>query len=95
MARPDRILLGINAAYHESSAALLMGDSVAFMRWKRRATHPRQACQDFSTVSNPDELPWQAIRAAASMPRGWTALASAMPSAIRSCQIAAGRSHRN
>lgn len=60
-ANDDQIVLGINAAYHESSAALLIGDRLVFAVEEERLSRIKHAKQ--ALVSNPDELPWRAIRA--------------------------------
>jgi carbamoyltransferase len=56
-----RLVLGINCAYHESSAALVRGDKLVFAVEEERFTRTKHAKQ--ARVSNPDELPWNAIRA--------------------------------
>ncbi len=56
-----RLVLGINCAYHESSAALVRGDQVVFAVEEERFTRIKHAKQ--ARVTNPDELPWNAIRA--------------------------------
>ncbi|MFI5459870.1 MAG: carbamoyltransferase [Isosphaerales bacterium] len=56
-----RLILGVNCAYHESAAALVRDGEVCFAIEEERLTrvkHAKTAC-----VSNPDELPWNAIRA--------------------------------
>jgi carbamoyltransferase len=55
------LILGINSAYHESAAALVCDGRVVFAIEEERLTrrkHAKTAC-----VTNPDELPWNAIRA--------------------------------
>jgi carbamoyltransferase len=56
-----RLVLGINCAYHESSAALVRGEEVVFAAEEERFTRIKHAKQ--ARVTNPDELPWNAIRA--------------------------------
>ena len=56
-----RLVLGINCAYHESSAALVRGDQVVFAVEEERFTRIKHAKQ--ARVTNPDELPWNAIHA--------------------------------
>jgi carbamoyltransferase len=56
-----RLSLGINCAYHESAAALLRGGEVIFAVEEERFTRTKHAKRP--SVSNPDELPWNAIRA--------------------------------
>lgn len=56
----ERIILGINAAYHESSAALIVGGSVVHAIEEERLSRVKHAKR--ALVSNPDELPWLAIR---------------------------------
>ncbi len=56
-----RLVLGINCAYHESSAALVRGDQVIFAVEEERFTRIKHAKQ--ARVTNADELPWNAIRA--------------------------------
>jgi carbamoyltransferase len=56
-----RLVLGINCAYHESSAALVRGEEVVFAVEEERFTRIKHAKQ--ARVTNPDELPWNAIRA--------------------------------
>jgi predicted NodU family carbamoyl transferase len=55
------LILGFNAAYHESGAALIRGGTVVFAVREERFTRIRHAKS--ARVSNPDELPWNAIRA--------------------------------
>lgn len=55
------LVLGINCAYHESAAALVRGGAVVFAVEEERFTRVKHAKQ--ARVSNPDELPWNAIRA--------------------------------
>ena len=57
----NSIILGINAAYHESSAALLVGDTIVYAVEEERLSRVKHAKP--ALVSNPDELPWRAIRA--------------------------------
>ena len=56
-----RLILGINCAYHESAAALVRGGKVVFAVEEERFTRIKHAKK--ARVSNPDELPWNAIRA--------------------------------
>lgn len=60
-ANGDQVVLGINAAYHESSAALLIGDRIVFAVEEERLSRVKHAKP--ALVSNPDELPWLAIQA--------------------------------
>jgi carbamoyltransferase len=55
------LVLGINSAYHESAAALVRGGAPIFAVEEERFTRVKHAKQ--ARVSNPDELPWNAIRA--------------------------------
>lgn len=57
----DQIVLGINAAYHESSAALLIGNRLVFAVEEERLSRVKHAKP--ALVSNPDKLPWLAIEA--------------------------------
>ncbi|MDB5385694.1 MAG: hypothetical protein JWM11_1340 [Planctomycetaceae bacterium] len=59
-ASEKRIILGINAAYHESSAAIIVGDTVVHAVEEERLSRVKHAKP--ALVSNPDELPWRAIR---------------------------------
>jgi carbamoyltransferase len=56
-----RLILGINCAYHESAAALVRDGEVVFAVEEERFTRTKHA--KTARVSNPDELPWNAIRA--------------------------------
>jgi carbamoyltransferase len=55
------LILGINCAYHESAAALVRRSQVLFAAEEERFTRVKHAKK--ADVSNPDELPWNAIRA--------------------------------
>ena len=55
------LILGINCAYHESAAALIRDGEVSFAIEEERLTRAKHA--KTARVSNPDELPWNAIRA--------------------------------
>ena len=57
-ARP--IVLGINAAYHESAAALVCGGELAFAVEEERLSRIKHGKE--ARVFNPDELPWRAIQ---------------------------------
>ena len=57
---PRGLVLGINCAYHESAAALLRGGKLVFAIEEERFTRIKHAKK--ALVSNPDELPWNAIR---------------------------------
>jgi carbamoyltransferase len=56
-----RLILGVNCAYHESAAALVCNGEVKFAIEEERITRTKHA--KTARVSNPDELPWNAIRA--------------------------------
>ncbi len=56
-----RLILGINCAYHESAAALVRDGDVVFAVEEERFTRIKHA--KTARVSNPDQLPWNAIRA--------------------------------
>ena len=56
-----RLILGINCAYHESAAALVRDGEVCFAIEEERLTRTKHA--KTARVTNPDELPWNAIRA--------------------------------
>ncbi len=56
-----RLILGINCAYHESAAALVRDGEAIFAVEEERFTRTKHAKK--ALVSNPDELPWNAIRA--------------------------------
>jgi carbamoyltransferase len=56
-----RLTLGINCAYHESAAAIVRDCEVVFAVEEERFTRIKHAKK--ARVSNPDELPWNAIRA--------------------------------
>lgn len=55
----ERIVLGINAAYHESAAAILVGNRLIHAVEEERLTRIRHAKR--ALVSNPDQLPWRSI----------------------------------
>ena len=55
------LILGINCAYHESAAALVRDGQVAFAIEEERLTRTKHA--KTALVTNPDQLPWNAIRA--------------------------------
>ncbi len=57
---PDSLVLGINSVYHESSAALVQNGQVLCAVEEERLTRRKHGKS--ATVSNPDELPWEAIR---------------------------------
>jgi carbamoyltransferase len=62
MALPrGRLILGINSAYHESAAAIVRDGEVVCAIEEERLTRIKHA--KTPSVSNPDELPWNAIRA--------------------------------
>ncbi len=54
------LVLGLNAAYHESAAAIVRGGEVVFAAEEERYTREKHA--KFARVTNPDQLPWFAIR---------------------------------
>jgi carbamoyltransferase len=56
-----RLYLGINCAYHESAAALVRDGEAIFAVEEERFTRTKHAKS--ARVSNPDELPWNAVRA--------------------------------
>jgi carbamoyltransferase len=56
-----RLILGINSAYHESAAALIRDGEIVFAIEEERLT--RRKHSKTARVTNPDELPWNAIRA--------------------------------
>ncbi|HKI20091.1 MAG TPA: carbamoyltransferase N-terminal domain-containing protein, partial [Isosphaeraceae bacterium] len=56
-----RLILGVNCAYHESAAALVRDGEVCFAIEEERLTRVKHA--KTARVTNPDELPWNAIRA--------------------------------
>jgi carbamoyltransferase len=56
-----RLILGINCAYHESAAALVRDGEVSFAIEEERLTRCKHA--KTPRVTNPDELPWHAVRA--------------------------------
>ena len=56
-----RLILGINSAYHESAAAIVHGGEVVCAIEEERFTRIKHA--KTASVSNPDLLPWNAIRA--------------------------------
>ncbi len=56
-----QLYLGINCAYHESAAALVRDGALIFAVEEERYTRTKHA--KVARVSNPDELPWNAIRA--------------------------------
>ncbi len=55
------LVLGINAAYHESAAAVVRDGEVLFAVEEERLTRVKHG--KVARASNPDELPWRAIRA--------------------------------
>jgi carbamoyltransferase len=62
MALPrGRLILGINSAYHESAAAIVRDGEVVCAIEEERFTRIKHAKS--ASVSNPDLLPWNAIRA--------------------------------
>jgi carbamoyltransferase len=56
----EPLVLGLNAAYHESAAAIVRGGKVLFAAEEERYTREKHA--KTPRVSNPDQLPWFAIR---------------------------------
>ena len=54
------LVLGLNAAYHESAAAIVRGGEVRFAAEEERYTREKHA--KVARVTNPDQLPWFAIR---------------------------------
>ena len=54
------LVLGLNAAYHESAAAIVRGFDVVFAAEEERYTREKHAKS--ARVTNPDQLPWFAIR---------------------------------
>jgi len=56
-----RLILGVNCAYHESAAALIRDGEVVCAIEEERLTRRKHA--KTARVFNPDELPWNAIRA--------------------------------
>ena len=54
------LVLGLNAAYHESAAAIVRGREVLFAAEEERYTREKHA--KAARVTNPDQLPWFAIR---------------------------------
>ena len=54
------LVLGLNAAYHESAAAITRGFEVVFAAEEERYTREKRA--KTARVTNPDQLPWFAIR---------------------------------
>jgi len=55
------LILGINAAYHESAAALVRGGELLFAVEEERYSRVKHAKP--ALVDNPDQLPWAAIDA--------------------------------
>jgi carbamoyltransferase len=55
------LILGVNCAYHESASALVRDGEVLLAVEEERLTRSKHA--KTARVSNPDELPWNAIRA--------------------------------
>ena len=53
------LVLGVNAAYHESAAAIIRGGEVVFAAEEERYSRERHA--KAARVTNPDQLPWLAI----------------------------------
>ena len=58
--KPLPLVLGINAAYHETAAAIVRGSEVIFAAEEERYTREKHAKP--ARVTNPDQLPWFAIR---------------------------------
>ncbi|MGO9109589.1 MAG: carbamoyltransferase N-terminal domain-containing protein, partial [Thermoguttaceae bacterium] len=58
--REAPLVLGLNAAYHESAAAIVRGSEVVFAAEEERYTREKHA--KVARVTNPDQLPWFAIR---------------------------------
>ena len=54
------LVLGLNSAYHESAAAIVRGFEVVFAAEEERYTREKHA--KAARVTNPDQLPWAAIR---------------------------------
>ncbi len=59
-ARKLPLVLGLNAAYHESAAAITRGFEVLFAAEEERYTREKHA--KVARVTNPDQLPWFAIQ---------------------------------
>lgn len=57
----EPLILGVNAAYHESAAAIVRGGEVLFAIEEERLTRVKHA--KAARVDNPDQLPWNAIAA--------------------------------
>ncbi|MBI2922371.1 MAG: carbamoyltransferase [Planctomycetes bacterium] len=55
------LILGVNSAYHESSAALLRDGRIVFAVEEERLSRVKHAKR--AEVGNPDQLPWRAIDA--------------------------------
>jgi len=58
--RESLLVLGLNAAYHESAAAIVRGCEVVFAAEEERYTREKHA--KAARVTNPDQLPWLAMR---------------------------------
>jgi len=58
--RDPPLVLGLNAAYHESAAAIVRGFEVVFAAEEERYTREKHA--KVARVTNPDQLPWSAMR---------------------------------
>jgi len=57
---PGPLVLGVNSAYHESSAALISGGRVLAAVEEERLSRVKHG--KLSRIDNPDTLPWMAIR---------------------------------
>ena len=53
------LVLGLNAAYHETAAAIVRGSEVIFAAEEERYTREKHGKP--ARVTNPDQLPWHAI----------------------------------
>jgi carbamoyltransferase len=87
-----RLFLGINAAYHESAAALVdMSGAILAAAEEERFTRKKHAKP--ALVSNPDELPWRAIEyvlaAAGTSPRDVAAIGYSLAPRARLANVGA------
>ncbi|MBI3892844.1 MAG: carbamoyltransferase [Candidatus Wallbacteria bacterium] len=57
----EKLVLGINAAYHESAAALVRGEDAIFAIEEERLSRIKHGKKP--SVGNPDQLPWMALNA--------------------------------
>ena len=60
------LILGLNAAYHETAAAIVRGSEVVFAAEEERYTREKHG--KFARVTNPDQLPSRTFAIACKQP---------------------------